>query len=697
MNTAQDNIHQQMANLLLQWYAQNKRMLPFRTNSTPYRVWVSEIMLQQTRIAAAMEHYNRFMEQLPTVQDLADCPEEKLLKLWEGLGYYSRARNLQKAAKVMVEQYGGELPADYKALLSLPGIGEYTAGAIASISFGLPVAAVDGNVLRVFARLYDDHRDVLRPAVKRDFTARVLACQPRDAAGDYNQALMELGALVCLPGSPQCLACPASSICRGYAAGTAAELPVKTPPKARRIQPVTVLLVQNARGEYLLQQRPKKGLLAGLWQPLLADLRGQYVIDWRGGAVKARYVRLRRIDSQRTNYASVRSFEVNPLRLDNLGFTYMGPFDGHNVKLLEKNLRRAMVTNKSVVFHVKTIKGKGYAPAEDDKTGYWHGASPFDIKTGLPKNTHPGFITYSHLFADLTLQEMGKHEDSVLIVPAMMKGSQQDKAFEAYKDRCFDVGIQEEHALTFAGALALNGYHPIVDIYSTFLQRAYDELLHDCARLNIKMTLLIDRAGFVGKDGETHHGIFDSAYLSSIPGITLSMPSTKEIAAGLYDLSFKQNGILGIRYSREALLPDEGDINPKELNIGDFDLISKAEDEKAICLCVGPMGREFAKSVNEYRKTVTCIDPIFISPLSDSLLDVLLQAKRIFVYDPYSTYEGFCSQVSLSLARNGYGGKLKLVCIPKGFYQSDAIANQMKTAGVDVESAMSRLDELLED
>ena len=406
----------------------------------------------------------------------------------------------------------------------------------------------------------------------------------------------------------------------------------------------------------------------------------------------------------RTVYSWTYSFKNSikrrfiPLTLfDNLGFTYMGPFDGHNVKLLEKNLRRAMVTNKSVVFHVKTIKGKGYAPAEDDKTGYWHGASPFDIKTGLPKNTHPGLITYSHLFADLTLQEMGKHEDSVLIVPAMMKGSQQDKAFEAYKDRCFDVGIQEEHALTFAGALALNGYHPIVDIYSTFLQRAYDELLHDCARLNIKMTLLIDRAGFVGKDGETHHGIFDPAYLSSIPGITLSMPSTREIAAGLYDLSFKQNGILGIRYSREALLPDEGDINPKELNIGDFDLISKAEDEQAICLCVGPMGREFAKSVNEYRKPVTCIDPIFISPLSDSLLDVLLQAKRIFVYDPYSTYEGFCSQVSLSLARNGYGGKLKLVSIPKGFYQSDTIANQMKTAGVDVESAMFRLDELLED
>lgn len=271
MPVRQEDIPGRLAPLLLPWYRANARKLPFRQNPTPYGVWVSEIMLQQTRVAAALDHYRRFMEALPTIRDLADCPEQQLLKLWEGLGYYSRARNLQKAAQAVVEQYGGQLPADYDALRKLPGIGDYTAGAIGSICFGLPVPAVDGNVLRVFARLYDDHRDVLRPAVKRDFTARVLACQPPDAAGDYNQALMELGALVCLPGSPQCLACPASSICRGYAAGTAAELPVKTPPKARRIQPVTVLLVQNARGEYLLQQRPQKGLLAGLWQPLLAE------------------------------------------------------------------------------------------------------------------------------------------------------------------------------------------------------------------------------------------------------------------------------------------------------------------------------------------------------------------------------------------------------------------------------------------
>lgn len=272
MLISQQQIEGQLAPLLLEWYRQNARVLPFRTHSTPYRVWVSEIMLQQTRVAAALDHYNRFMQQLPTVQHLAECPEEKLMKLWEGLGYYSRARNLQKAAQIIVQQHGGELPADYKQLLALPGIGEYTAGAIASISFGLPVAAVDGNVLRVFARLYDDDSDILRPETKKEFTQRVLRCLPADAPGDFNQALMELGAVVCAPnGPPQCLACPVASICRGFAAGTAPQLPVKTPPKARKIQPITVLLVQDEQGRYLIQKRPEKGLLAGLWQPPLLE------------------------------------------------------------------------------------------------------------------------------------------------------------------------------------------------------------------------------------------------------------------------------------------------------------------------------------------------------------------------------------------------------------------------------------------
>ena len=167
-----------IAPALLPWFYKNARALPFRADPTPYHIWVSEIMLQQTRVAAALEHYRRFMQALPTVADLAACGEEQLFKLWEGLGYYSRARNLQKAARIVCETWGGRLPADYEALLQLPGVGEYTAGAIGSIAFGLPVPAVDGNVLRVFSRLYNDPGNIMDPAVKKAFTARVMEHQP---------------------------------------------------------------------------------------------------------------------------------------------------------------------------------------------------------------------------------------------------------------------------------------------------------------------------------------------------------------------------------------------------------------------------------------------------------------------------------------------------------------------------------------
>ena len=226
-------------------------------------------MLQQTRVSAALPYYERFLAALPDIPALAACEEEKLHKLWEGLGYYSRVRNLQKAAKIVCAQYGGQLPADYDALRELPGIGDYTAGAIASISFGLPVPAVDGNVLRVFARLYDDAQLITDPAVKKAFTARVMEHQPPEQAGDYNQALMELGALVCVPnGAPLCAACPLHDLCKARAAGTAPTLPRKAAPKARKVAPVTVALVESG-GNFLIRQRPEKGLLAGLWEPLL--------------------------------------------------------------------------------------------------------------------------------------------------------------------------------------------------------------------------------------------------------------------------------------------------------------------------------------------------------------------------------------------------------------------------------------------
>ena len=262
---------------LLNWFYENQRVLPFRTDPSPYHVWLSEIMLQQTRVSAALPYYERFLAALPDIPALAACEDEKLNKLWEGLGYYSRVRNLQKAARIVCEQYGGELPADYDAIRALPGIGDYTAGAICSISFGIPVPAVDGNVLRVFSRLYNDPGVITDPAVKKAFTARVMEHQPPAAPGDYNQALMELGALVCVPnGAPLCEQCPLARLCQARAAGTALSLPQKAAPKARKLEDLTVALVESPAG-FLIQQRPEKGLLAGLWQPLL----------WEGAAMTA--------------------------------------------------------------------------------------------------------------------------------------------------------------------------------------------------------------------------------------------------------------------------------------------------------------------------------------------------------------------------------------------------------------------------
>ena len=256
-----------IAQPLLHWFWANHRVLPFRSDPTPYHVWVSEIMLQQTRVAAAVPYYERFVQELPDIPALATCEEERLLKLWEGLGYYSRVRNLQKAARIVCEQYGGQLPGDLAALKKLPGIGDYTAGAIASIGFGIPAPAVDGNVLRVFARLYNDEGDIMQPAVKAATTQKVMAQQPAEAPGDFNQALMELGALVCTPGQPDCAACPLQALCLGRQSGNPARLPQKAPKKARKKCELTLCLAQDAAGRWLLQKRGEQGVLAGLWQP----------------------------------------------------------------------------------------------------------------------------------------------------------------------------------------------------------------------------------------------------------------------------------------------------------------------------------------------------------------------------------------------------------------------------------------------
>ncbi len=269
--------------LLLSWYDQNRRILPWREEPSPYHVWVSEIMLQQTRVEAVKEYYARFIQRLPDIESLANAKEDELLKLWEGLGYYSRVRNLQKAAKATMDQYGGELPGEYEELIKLPGIGSYTAGAISSIAFGKREAAVDGNVLRVLSRFQGDHRDIGEEKTKKTVREELLegfllphveAMEDvlfsnliwKNPYGSFNQALMDLGAMVCVPnGAPKCMECPWRGECTAHKEGRELEFPVKKPKKARRIEEHTILLLQD-QNKTALHKRPAKGLLARLYE-----------------------------------------------------------------------------------------------------------------------------------------------------------------------------------------------------------------------------------------------------------------------------------------------------------------------------------------------------------------------------------------------------------------------------------------------
>lgn len=256
----------QLVEPLLEWYPSHARRLPWREEPTPYHVWVSEIMLQQTRVEAVKPFYARFMEALPDVQSLAECETDRLLKLWEGLGYYNRVRNMQIAARTIMSEYGGVIPADYEELLKLKGIGHYTAAAISSIAYQRPAAAVDGNVLRILMRVSEDDSDIAKQSVKTEVENLLLPVVPHDRAGMFTQAMMELGATVCVPnGEPLCDQCPWQTRCLAHAHGTTDRIPVKAKPKARRLEKKTVLVIRDG-DRVLLQKRPDGGLLAGMYE-----------------------------------------------------------------------------------------------------------------------------------------------------------------------------------------------------------------------------------------------------------------------------------------------------------------------------------------------------------------------------------------------------------------------------------------------
>lgn len=267
----------EMPGLLIPWYQRHKRALPWRENPQPYNVWVSEIMLQQTRVEAVKPYYARFMQELPTVKDLSEAEEDRLLKLWEGLGYYNRVRNMQKAARQIMIDYNGEFPDTFEEIRSLKGIGSYTAGAICSFALGLPVPAVDGNVLRVITRLTADDSDIAKQSTKKRIEQELERVIPKGAASDFNQGLIELGAIVCVPnGRPGCSECPLATLCKARKLGQTEFFPVKAKTKARRIEKKTVLVFRD--GERIaINKRKEKGLLAGLYE--LPNVEGHLNTD----------------------------------------------------------------------------------------------------------------------------------------------------------------------------------------------------------------------------------------------------------------------------------------------------------------------------------------------------------------------------------------------------------------------------------
>lgn len=251
---------------LLGWYAKEARTLPWRNDPTPYKVWISEMMLQQTRVDTVIPYFDRFIAELPTVQALAEVGEDRLMKLWQGLGYYNRALNLKKAARIIVAEFNGIIPSADKELQSLPGIGAYSAGAIASIAFGIRIAAVDGNVLRVMARITANPEDIADPKVKKQLGEFVSSLLPSTQNGDFSQALMELGAMICLPnGEPKCILCPVNRFCAALQKGLIAQIPPKSDKKQRKILKKTVFVI-FCNGRFALRKRENGGLLPNLWE-----------------------------------------------------------------------------------------------------------------------------------------------------------------------------------------------------------------------------------------------------------------------------------------------------------------------------------------------------------------------------------------------------------------------------------------------
>ncbi|MCQ2792309.1 MAG: 1-deoxy-D-xylulose-5-phosphate synthase [Bacilli bacterium] len=356
---------------------------------------------------------------------------------------------------------------------------------------------------------------------------------------------------------------------------------------------------------------------------------------------------------------------------DSLGFIYIGVVDGHDFKALDKAFKKAKKTNASVIIHVRTKKGYGYPLAENDKTGTWHGVEPFNIETGEPLNPHLNEISWSKLYSEFVKERLASDEKFYLICPGTLVGSCLSDLIKMYPMRVIDTGISEEHAIVLAANLAKLGYHVCVSIYSTFMQRGFDQIAHDVARVHAPVVFLVDRSGLVGSDGETHQGTFDSSFLFATPNTNVYMASNKNEAYQIFDKAFKNNEPTFIRYPRAYI-----DKNPidKKYQLKEFNLI-KSGDKKVALVSVGPLTSKLLEFL--ISTDITIINPILLKPMAKSLVNELLNYQNIVIYTPYETSNGFAANLIQELINNHFKGAIYTKAIPLKFFSHASIDEQL--------------------
>lgn len=377
---------------------------------------------------------------------------------------------------------------------------------------------------------------------------------------------------------------------------------------------------------------------------------------------------------------------INITIFDTMGYTVIGPVDGHYIKQMDRAFAKAKRVKNSVVVYIKTIKGKGYKFAENDKNGEWHGVSKFDVNTGEIK-TKQAIVTWSEQYNCILKNEMKNNSKIITIVPATEHGSALDSLFENFPTRCIDVGISEEHALTLSGGLSVAGYHPVVSIYSTFLQRAYDEVSHDLARMNLNATLLIDRAGLVGNDGETHQGIYDEAFLYTIPNVTIAMASRPSESLSLLKESLCNHGVFAIRYPRETFSTRSDEV--KKIPYGSWKEELTGKDIAIIS--VGPVTLDLKEALIKNKCNVTLFNAIYQRPFDKSKVLELLKYNKVIIYNAYATKEGFANALLVELNQLGYSGKIILKTIPNVFVKQATIAEQRQEFGLTVQDIIKEI------